>query len=213
MNSDPGDFEALRKLMALKRHEQPPPGYFNRLPDKIMGRLERGDGQPRFWENFLTVFTFRPALAYGFALAAFSALTLSVIYSVKTSLRESPRIRLTMVGGTVRPMRPSPGNSMDPSRCTWPTGWATPRRVTPSQSYHRYLTPVRRIIPSPSPSTSPAPKIGRPHSFGVSNRQRDGDGRPAPEARQNANFSTMGFHHPAHDGQSQSRAFMLGGPQ
>ena len=84
MNSDPSDFEALRKLMALKRHEQPPPGYFNRLPDKIMGRLERGDGQPRFWENFLTVFTFRPALAYGFALAAFSALTLSVIYSVKT---------------------------------------------------------------------------------------------------------------------------------
>jgi hypothetical protein len=84
MNSDPSDFEDLRKLMALKRHEQPPPGYFNRLPDKIMDRLERGEGQLGFWEKFFAAFTFRPALAYGFALASFSALTLSMIYSAKT---------------------------------------------------------------------------------------------------------------------------------
>jgi hypothetical protein len=89
MNSEPKEFETLRKLMALKRHEQPPPGYFNRLPDQIAARLERGDGKLAFWENFLGAFTFRPALAYGCVLAAFSALTLSVVYSVRTQPQES----------------------------------------------------------------------------------------------------------------------------
>jgi len=89
MNSNSSDFEALRKLMALKRHEQPPPGYFYRLPDQIALRLARGEGQERFWEKFFNQFTFRPALAYSFALAAFSALTLSVVYSVRTEPPET----------------------------------------------------------------------------------------------------------------------------
>jgi len=82
MNSDLNDFETLRKLIALKRHEQPPPGYFSRLPDKISARLERGEGQLGFWENLLAQLTFRPAFVYGFSLAALSALTVSVVYSV-----------------------------------------------------------------------------------------------------------------------------------
>jgi hypothetical protein len=89
MNSDPDDFEALRKLMTLKRHEQPPPGYFSRLPDKIAARLEREGGQPGFWEKILAGLTFRPAFAYSFALAAFGALTFSVIFSVRTQPQES----------------------------------------------------------------------------------------------------------------------------
>jgi len=81
---DPGDFDSLRKFMALKRYEQPPPGYFNRLPDKILDRIDRGEGQESFWGTFVNAFAIRPAMAYGFAMAAFSALTFSVIYSVKT---------------------------------------------------------------------------------------------------------------------------------
>jgi hypothetical protein len=83
MDSEPSQFEDLRKLLSLKRHEQPPPGYFNRLPGQIAARIERGEGRLGFWERFMAEFTFRPALAYGFALVAFSALTLSVIYSVR----------------------------------------------------------------------------------------------------------------------------------
>ncbi|HEY3862050.1 MAG TPA: hypothetical protein VGO59_09200 [Verrucomicrobiae bacterium] len=84
MNPVPEDFDALLKLMALKRHEQPPPGYFDRLPNRIMSRIECGEGEPSFWEKFQGQFIFRPAFAVGFAMAALSALTVSVFYSVRT---------------------------------------------------------------------------------------------------------------------------------
>jgi len=89
MNPESNDFETLRKLIALKRHEQPPPGYFSRLPDKISARLEREEGRAGFWENLLAQFTFRPAFVYGFSLAALGALTVSVVYSVRVQPDES----------------------------------------------------------------------------------------------------------------------------
>ena len=89
MNSDHNEFEALRKLIALKRYEQPPPGYFNRLPGRIAARLESGEGQPGFWEKVLAPFAFRPAFVYGFSLMALSALTCSMIYSVRSRTQES----------------------------------------------------------------------------------------------------------------------------
>jgi hypothetical protein len=84
MNSDSENFEQLRKLMALKRHEQPPPAYFDRLANQIAYRLEHERNEPSFWEKVVAGFTFRPAFAYSFALAAFGALGFSLISSVQT---------------------------------------------------------------------------------------------------------------------------------
>jgi hypothetical protein len=83
MNSDPENFDALRKLMALKRHEVPPPGYFNRLPGSIISRIERGEGKLTFLERISAEFTVRPAFVYAFAVAACGALTTS-LYSLRT---------------------------------------------------------------------------------------------------------------------------------
>lgn len=43
MSPDAETFAELRQLLALKRHEQPPPGYFDRLPGDIIARLRESE--------------------------------------------------------------------------------------------------------------------------------------------------------------------------
>jgi hypothetical protein len=84
MNSGQEDFEKLRKLLALKRHEQPPPGYFDRLPNQILSRIKAGETEESFWDRLLPKIVLRPAFAYGFGLAACVLLAIGGNYALRT---------------------------------------------------------------------------------------------------------------------------------
>jgi hypothetical protein len=83
MNSGQEKFEALRKLMALKRHEQPPPEYLDELSCRIITRIERGEGRLNLWDRLSGSFRLRPGVAYAFGLTVCGALGLSTVYMVK----------------------------------------------------------------------------------------------------------------------------------
>ena len=65
------DFDPLKKLLALKRHEQPPPGYFNRFGDRLALRLEQEElrAHSSWWESFIQGFDARPILACAYGMA------------------------------------------------------------------------------------------------------------------------------------------------
>ncbi len=82
-NQDPEKLETLRKLMALKRHEQPPPEYLNQLSNSIISRIERGEGRPTMWDWVAARITLRPGLAYAFGLTVCGALGMSAVYMIR----------------------------------------------------------------------------------------------------------------------------------
>jgi len=81
MNEQSENFEALRKLLALKRYEQPPPGYFNRLPGQIIVRIETTE--PTFFEKISQAFVLRPAVAYALGLVFCGSFVGSLLYSLQ----------------------------------------------------------------------------------------------------------------------------------
>jgi hypothetical protein len=43
MSPNPNEFEEVRRLIALKRYEQPPPRFFNEFPSSVIARIRAGE--------------------------------------------------------------------------------------------------------------------------------------------------------------------------
>jgi len=71
MNHSPDQFERLKLLLGLKRHEQPPPGYFAHFSDKVIAQIEAEAIRARasWWHRWLPEFGARPVLAFAYGLA------------------------------------------------------------------------------------------------------------------------------------------------
>ncbi len=78
MDQEPEPTFPVERIIALKRHEQPPPGYFDLLPGRIMRRIEQGDGQFGFWARWRPSFSARPVLAFAVALAYCGTLSVAI---------------------------------------------------------------------------------------------------------------------------------------
>ena len=94
MNQDDQDFAALRRLMVLKRYEQPPPGYFNTFSSQVVARIEARDGARdgvfqrllwgagwlrRLWDKLET----EPITAKAFGAAVCALFVVGVVYAEK----------------------------------------------------------------------------------------------------------------------------------
>lgn len=89
MSENDNNFEALRRLLALKRHEIPPPGYFEDFSGNVIARIRAGEGVQKLpWLlRFLQVFEAKPA--YPVALA--SSLCVLLLFGI-VNVEQNPEI-------------------------------------------------------------------------------------------------------------------------
>jgi hypothetical protein len=64
MNS-PDNLQQLRKLLAIKRYEHPPPGYFNSFSQKVTARIQAGalPKQASWWRACIAELFGKPLIA------------------------------------------------------------------------------------------------------------------------------------------------------
>lgn len=93
MNEKEQNFDQLKRLLKLKQHEVPPPGYFNNFSSDIIARIRAGEtggsqsfadrvrtGTPWF-TSFMQIFETRPGLVGGFAASLCLLLVLGVVFA------------------------------------------------------------------------------------------------------------------------------------
>jgi hypothetical protein len=92
MSAEPENFDSLRRLLTVKRHEQPPPGYFDQFTSEVMARLRSGeqhrpdllgdlDDDAPWVQRLLWFFNARPAMAGAFGVMACAVLLGGIYFS------------------------------------------------------------------------------------------------------------------------------------
>jgi hypothetical protein len=119
MSENENNFESLRRLLVLKRHETPPPGYFNYFSSQVLQRIRAGDpgtsagwtedlfGQAPWLEKLLHMFDVKPVFASAFAGALCLLLFLGIIYAERPDLTSQPILQAA-VTTTTSPAAVSP---------------------------------------------------------------------------------------------------------
>ena len=96
MKENEQNFDELKRLLKLKRHEVPPPGYFNNFSDKVIARIQAGEAANygTAYENvqthapwlarFFAIFEAKPAVIGGFATGLCALLALGAVLTEKS---------------------------------------------------------------------------------------------------------------------------------
>ena len=105
MSPEQENFEELRRLLALKRHEQPPPGYFQGFSRQVIARLQANEaaaaeslfqrllGRAPWLRGLWEGFEAKPLVAGAFGVGVCSLLVIGLV--------SSERIDATPEGFTV----------------------------------------------------------------------------------------------------------------
>ena len=101
MNENENKFESLRRLLALKRHETPPPGYFNHFSGEVMARIRAGEAgrsanvsdQLSWVFQLLSAFEAKPAFAGAFAFSLCLLLVFGIVYAERPDVALQPLLQ------------------------------------------------------------------------------------------------------------------------
>ena len=96
MNEQEQNFDSLKKLLQLKQHEVPPPGYFNNFSGEVISRIRAGDASSAenftdrleasapWLANFLRIFETKPGVVGAFATSLCLLLVLTVVFAERS---------------------------------------------------------------------------------------------------------------------------------
>ena len=105
MNENENNFESLRRLLALKRHETPPPGYFNNFSSQVLQRIRAGQADTSAnlrrsclamrlgWQNCCNAFDAKPVFAGAFAGALCLLLLFGIVYAERPDFTPQPLLQ------------------------------------------------------------------------------------------------------------------------
>jgi len=162
------DFSSLRQLLALKRHEVPPPGYFDDFSSQVIARIKAGEargesplverlaGEAPWMLRFMRFFEAKPAMVGSMAAALFVILLGGIFYSGSDS-----------TDSIVLSQTPEAGTSNGSTLATGPTspqlmaaaGAANAGGLAVTTNYS--LQPVSSMFSSqPNPFTQPVSFTG-----------------------------------------------------
>jgi hypothetical protein len=95
MSQDTENFDSLRKLLTLKRHEIPPPGYFNNFSREVIVRIKAGeqgeDAHGYVWQmgwlqRLWASIEAKPVLAGGLGLALCGLMVFGIVSAADAPL-------------------------------------------------------------------------------------------------------------------------------
>ena len=123
MTPDSENFEQLRKLLALKRHEMPPPGYFHGFSREVIVRIKAGEGaqeatvtgwvlEGSWLRRFWGIFEARPMLAGSFGVAVCGFFVAGALISADSTevsgLAQPEPLPATLVSAAALPIETAP---------------------------------------------------------------------------------------------------------
>ncbi len=148
MDTEHNEFEQVQRLLALKRHEQPPPRYFQEFSSKVIARLQALEAARQVtWRQRLGLdFDFKPALMGAVGVVVCGLLLVGVLSSMGSSqpsnngpvfagdptlLFAAPTVAPVVADGmglnaTVSPPEEIPASTVPVSESTSPFGQLTP---------------------------------------------------------------------------------------
>src|SRR5476651_2395646 len=92
-NENKNNFESLRRLLAFKNRETPPPGYFNDFSRHVVARIRAGEArepatvsehlfaEAPWLVKFLQIFDAKPAFTGAFAFALCLVLVFGIVFA------------------------------------------------------------------------------------------------------------------------------------